>query len=146
MAQGLIKSWFDQQLSPGANWSQDINDHLKDADIILLLVSADFLVSDYIYQKELQVALRKHELREARVVPIILHPCKWERTPLAKIQVLPRGGIPVSEHPDRNEAFHDIANEIRDICKDIVADRDNFYKHVTVRSPRLTKYDLDRVL
>ena len=59
VAQGLIKSWFDQQLSPGANWSQDINDHLKDADIILLLVSADFLVSDYIYQKELQVCPQK---------------------------------------------------------------------------------------
>src|SRR5690242_2184454 len=63
--QGLIASWFDQQLSPGADWSKEINNRLQTADIVLLLVSADFMVSDYIYQKELQIALKRHELGEA---------------------------------------------------------------------------------
>jgi TIR domain len=118
--QGLIASWFDQQLSPGADWSREINDHLKTADIVLLLVSADFMASDYIYQKELQVVLKKHELGEARVIPIILRPIDWENAPFAKIPVLPHGGIPVSEYADQDKAFSDIASGIRQTCEDIL--------------------------
>jgi hypothetical protein len=143
--QGLITSWFDQQLSVGANWSREVNDRPKKADIILLLISQDFIASDFIYEKELLVALRRHELREARVIPIILRPSDWKHTPFAKFQVLPRGGLPVSIYPNRDEAFRDIVSGIRYICEDIVADRDNFYRNVAVRSPRLTKYSLAQV-
>jgi hypothetical protein len=143
--QGLITSWFDQQRSPGADWSSEIIDHLITANIILLLVSQDFIASDFIYEKELQVALRRHELREARVIPIILRPSDWKHTPFAKFQVLPRGGLPVSIYPNRDEAFRDIVSGIRYICEDIVADRDNFYRNVAVRSPRLMKYSLAQV-
>jgi hypothetical protein len=143
--QGLITTWFDQQLSPGADWSREINDRLKTADIILLLVSQDFIASDFIYQKELKVVLRMHELGENRVVPIILRPVSWQDTPLAKIPVLPRGGRPVSTYRHRDEAFSEIVSSIRYICEDIVAYRENFYRNVAVRSPRLTKYPLAQV-
>jgi len=141
----LIVSWFDQQLSPGANWSKEINDRLQTADIILLLVSPDFMASDYIYQKELQVALRRHELGEARVVPIILRPVDWKVGPFADIQVLPSKGLPVTVYKDRDEAFIEIASGIRHICQDIIATRANIYRSVETRSLNLTKYSLAQV-
>jgi TIR domain len=143
--QGLIASWFDQQISAGANWSQEINSHLQTADIILLFVSPDFLASDYIYQKELQIALRRHELGEARVIPIILRFVDWEGTPFARYQVLPPDGMPVVSYKNRDEAFFEIVKGIRYICQDIVAAKANSYRSLEVKTPNLEKYSLAQV-
>ena len=143
--QGLITSWFDQQLSPGAGWSEEVSDHLTTADIILLFISPDFIASGIIYQKELLTLLKMHEIRENRVIPILLRSVYWQDVPFAEIQALPREGLPVSKYANRDDALYDIANSIRYICEDIVADRDNFYRNVEVRSPRLTKYSLAQV-
>lgn len=143
--QGLIESWFDQQISPGANWSQEINHHLQTADIILLLISPDFLASDYIYQKELQTALKRHEIGEARVIPIILRPSDWQEATFAYNQVLPPKGRPVTIYKYRDEAFTEIASGIRHICQDIIAAKADFYRGTDRRSPNLTKYSLNQV-
>src|SRR5215203_3474844 len=57
--QGLIEEWHDRKIVPGDEWDEDIDKHLETADIILLLVSPDFLSSEYIRKKELEQAMRK---------------------------------------------------------------------------------------
>lgn len=70
--QGLIDVWYDRRISAGLDWEQEINKHLNEAQIILLLVSPDFMGSDYCYGTEMKQALEQHERGEARVIPIIL--------------------------------------------------------------------------
>src|SRR5579862_3522961 len=84
--QGSIQQWSDREIRPGSVWGDAIDAHLRSARIILLLVSSDFLSSDYGYGIEMQEALRKQREGEARVIPIILRDCEWEKTPLGALQ------------------------------------------------------------
>jgi hypothetical protein len=102
-------------LSAGDDWRGKIDANLDGAELILLLVSADFLASDYCYDVEMKRALERHNNNKARVVPIILKPAQWRDTPLAELQVLPVGARPVTEWPNRDLAFNSIAEELRDI-------------------------------
>ena len=70
--QGLIDVWHDRDISAGTEWEQEIIKHLNEAQIILLLVSADFMSSEYCYSIEMKKAIEKHERGEARVIPVIL--------------------------------------------------------------------------
>lgn len=72
--QGLISIWHDRRIVPGTDWARTIDTHLEIASVILLLVSADFLASDYCYSLEMKRALERHAVGEARVVPILVRP------------------------------------------------------------------------
>jgi hypothetical protein len=111
--QGLISEWYDRQIVAGEKWSKQLNEHLETASVILLLISSDFLASDYCYDLEMQRALERHERGEAQVIPIILRPCDWKKTPFAPLQALPRDGKPVTEWSNIDSAFLDIAQGIR---------------------------------
>jgi len=111
--EGLITGWYDREIRAGAEWSSEIEAHLNSAHIILLLVSPDFMASDYCYSIEMKRALERHQAKEARIIPIILRPTDWERAPFSKLQVLPADRRPVSRWSDRDEAFLHIARDIR---------------------------------
>lgn len=115
--QGVISSWHDRKIDAGTEWAGKISDHLNKADIILLLVSADFLASDYCYDIELKRAMERHDAGEARVIPVVLRPVDWESTPFSKLQALPRDAKPVTLWADPDEAFETIAKSIRSICQ-----------------------------
>lgn len=106
--QALITNWHDREISAGSEWSLEINEHLNAAQIILLLVSPDFIASDYCYNIEVKRALERHEAGEACVIPIILRHASWKRTPLSKLQALPTDGRPVMSWSDKDKAFLDI--------------------------------------
>jgi formylglycine-generating enzyme required for sulfatase activity len=106
---GLIAEWHDRKIGAGDEWKAQIDHHLATADIVLLLVSADFIDSDYCWSEEMTKALARHERGEARVIPVILRPCRWGSTPLRKLQAVPKDARPVSEWPSRDAAFDDIA-------------------------------------
>ncbi len=110
---GLIKSWHDRKIGPGEEWAREIDTRLKTAHIILLLISADFLASDYCYLNEMQQALERHEEGTARVIPIILREVDLQGTPFSKLQALPKNAKPVTSWSNRDEAFADIAIGIR---------------------------------
>lgn len=112
---GLISVWHDTDISPGAEWEEEINKHLDTADIILLLVSPSFMASDYCYSREMKRAMERHEQGEVRVIPVILRPVLWQSAPFSKLQVLPTGAKPVTGTGWHNsdEAFFDIAEGIR---------------------------------
>ncbi|MFM9911103.1 MAG: toll/interleukin-1 receptor domain-containing protein [Chitinophagaceae bacterium] len=110
---GKIEVWNDRQLVAGEEWDSGIKNEMMMADIILLLISADFNNSEYIWKEELAHAMERHEKGSARVVPIILRKCEWKDMPYAKLQALPKGARPVNDFPDKDDAFTDIATGIR---------------------------------
>lgn len=110
---GMIALWHDRRISAGKEWNDEISDHLNTADLILFLVSADFIASDYCYEKEMTRAMQRHELREARVIPIVVRDCDWYFAPFSKLQFLPKDGKPVLTWASRDEAFKDVAVGIR---------------------------------
>lgn len=111
--QGLIASWHDRQILAGDERAQEINQHLEGASIILLLISASFLASDYCYDIEMKRALERHQRGEARVIPIILRPCDWQASPFARLQCLPHYGSAVTTWQNSDEAFLAIAEGLR---------------------------------
>lgn len=113
----LIEEWHDRQLKAGEEWDKSISKNLESADIILLLVSIDFVNSAYCYDIELDKALELHDQKRAVVVPIILRNCLWQHTPFAKIQALPRDAKAVSSWADRDEALANVAEGIRAVAE-----------------------------
>lgn len=92
--EGLVNRIFhDATIEAGANWEQSIRDNLAASDVILLLVSSDFMASEQCYKVEMLTALKLNEQGTARTVPVILRPCLWEDSPFAKLKVLPRNGV-----------------------------------------------------
>jgi len=108
-----IRVWQDRQIMAGTEWDETIARELASADIILLLISVDFNNSQYIWDKELKVAMERHERKEARVIPIILRTCEWSEMPYAKLQALPTNAKPISSFADKDEAYTDVAKGIR---------------------------------
>ena len=118
--EGIIKGWHDRRLTGGTEWAGAIDKHLHTAQIILLLISADFLASDYCYDVELRLAIERHEAGEARVVPIILRPVDWYSAPFGTLQALPKDGRAVTLWTNKDEAFLDIARGIRSIAEELL--------------------------
>ncbi len=118
---GGIIDWCDREIKPGTNWKQEIDTHLNDADVILLLVSPGFIASDYCYSVEMQQAITRHQTEDAYVLPIILRPVHWEETILGSLQALPTGAKPITKWRRRDDAYWDIVNGITKIVKPLLA-------------------------
>ncbi len=117
--EGIIEAWHDREISIGETWDKEIDNALNTADIVLLLISADFLASDYCYDVEVKQALAMHNAGEAVVIPIIVRPCDWQAAPFSRLQALPRDGKPISSFSNLDEAFLQTAKEIRKIAKTV---------------------------
>jgi hypothetical protein len=111
--EGLINDWHDRKLLPGDSWKDEIDKNLLNSQIILLLVSSDFIASDYCYEVEMKIAIEKHKAGETIVIPIILRPCDWEQAPFSKIQGLPKSARPITNWNDSDSAYVDIVKGIR---------------------------------
>lgn len=119
--QKIISGWYDRQITAGSAWAGQIDEHLNTAQVILLLISDDFLASDYCYDTEMQRALERHSNGEARVIPIILRPCAWESAPFGKLQALPKYAWPVTKWRPRDDAFLSIIEGIKSAINTIKA-------------------------
>lgn len=114
--QGIISIWHDRKIPAGKDWDQEIDLHLEKAKIILLLISADFIASEYCWGKEVTIALERHRTKSATAIPIILRPCDWKSAPFGKLQGLPKGVKPITTWADRDSAWTDVAAGIRAIA------------------------------
>ncbi|NMG22152.1 TIR domain-containing protein [Brasilonema bromeliae] len=139
--QGVIEAWHDREISAGGEWANAIDDNLNAADIILLLVSANFVDSDYCYDIEMQRAMERHEAREARVIPIILKPVDWSDAPFAKLQGLPKNVKAVTTWQDRDEAFLNIAQGIRRVVEEMAKSKTSSTASETT-TPAMTSGEL----
>jgi len=114
--QGFVETWHDRRIPAGDDIGNTIDAAIERADIILLLVSPEFLASAYCYEREMMRAMERHEAGEARVIPVILRPCDWKSTPFGKLLAVPKDGLPVTKHADYDDAFLDITNAIKSIA------------------------------
>lgn len=113
-SQGLISSWHHRCTLPGTDWVHALNSHLNSASLILLLISSDFLASDYCTGIEMKRALEREKALEARVIPILLRPMdNWQNTPFGYLKVLPSNNLPITQWRNRDAAFADVAAGIR---------------------------------
>ena len=111
--EGQIEVWHDRELVVGDHLDNEISEYLETADLIVLLVSADFLASYYCYEREMARSLERADAGEARIAPIILRACDWKSTPFAKYVLAPTDAKPIVEHPDIDAAFLQVVNELR---------------------------------
>lgn len=119
--QNVISSWHDRRITAGEEWESQIDEHLNSAQIILLLISADFISSKYCYDIELARAMERHEAGEARVIPIVLRPTDWKGAPFAKLQALPKNAKPITKWNNKDDAFTNITEEIRRVAQELTA-------------------------
>ena len=111
---GVLRVWHDRKISAGDEWRSEIDSELERAEIVLLLVSADFLASDYCYDIEMKRALERDAAKEARVIPVIVRACDGlDDAPFAHLQALPKDRRPVTSWTNRDEAWVDVVKGIR---------------------------------
>lgn len=146
---GLIVSWYDQKIRVG-EWENQIDEHINTAGIILLLISPDYIASEYCFCIEMKRALERHDSGKAIVIPIILRPVDWNQTdiPFAKLQVLPEDCKPVSTYQDLDQAFANIATNIRKIVeeRDLITSRIILQRRWLVKiTGVMTEFDKKRI-
>jgi hypothetical protein len=112
--QGVIETWHDRRIGAGQNIHQAIDEHINTDGIILLLISADFIASDYCYDIEMKRAMERHERGDAIVIPVILRACDWHEAPFGKLNAVPRDGKPITKWADIDEAFLQVARAVRE--------------------------------
>lgn len=117
--QGVISSWHDRRITAGGDFGQVISSELESSQIILLLVSAHFLASDYCYEKEMARALEKHADRSAVVIPVILHPCDWHSAPFGHLRATPTDGKAISMYANQHEALAIVAKDVREAASNM---------------------------
>lgn len=116
---GIISEWHDRNIDLGEEWKKAIDRHLASADVILLLVSPDFINSDYCWSVEVRTALERHKRGSARVIPVILRPCNWKITQFAELQAAPTDGRAVTLWDDRDVALADVAAKIASVVSQL---------------------------
>ena len=121
--EGAIQSFHDRRIEPGTDLDGKIFEELERADVIMVLVSPDFLASNYCYDREMTRALKRHREGSARVIPIVLRPCEWQKSPLRGIMALPTDGKPVTKFADQDDAFLEISMGIRVAIEGIMVSR-----------------------
>jgi hypothetical protein len=111
--QGLIDLWQDRKIALGQEFATTIDRNLSGSQIIILLISSDFIASPYCYGIEMTRAMELHDSGAARVIPVILRACDWHSAPFGKLLAAPTDGRPVKSWPDIDEAFYNVTRQIR---------------------------------
>lgn len=117
--EGLITTWNTHKIEPGIDQASSMSEHLEKARIILLLISADFMASNYRDGIEIERAMKKHRAGTARVIPVILRSADWKSAPFGRLVPLPTDGKPITKWQDRDEAFLDVTQGIRGVVKSL---------------------------
>ncbi|HLG63081.1 MAG TPA: toll/interleukin-1 receptor domain-containing protein [Ktedonosporobacter sp.] len=123
--QGYIAAWSEQDVKPGQERRKEINKKLLSADIILLLVSANFMATNYCESSEVELAMQRHEAGEAWVIPILVRAVDWETSSIGTLQALPFTLKPVANWSDRDSAFTEISKNIRNVVMELQGTKNN---------------------
>ena len=126
---GYIDAWNDREIFPGQEWNSQIKKELDEADIILFLVSSDFIASDFIHDTEIATAIKKQQAGETIIVPIIIRPCDFQSLPLKNYQALPQGAKAISIWENQDSAWLDVRQALKRVISSV-------YKRETAKTVR----------
>lgn len=121
--QGELEVWHDRRIGAGEELDSSIGAHVEQDEIILLLVSPDFLASNYCYDREMLRAMERHDAGHAVVIPVILRPCDWHMAPFGKLRATPTDGRAITTWPNLDEAMLVVARDIRAAAEKVNARR-----------------------
>ncbi len=124
--EGLIDLWCNRAIAPGSDWQRDIGDELANADIVILLVTADFIASVFCFEKELAEALRRHHADGVSILPVLVKPVDFTHMPFAQFQALPRDLRPISTWDNADAGWLEVALGVRELVEDIYRSRTIF--------------------
>lgn len=117
--EGWIDSWHDRKILAGEEWKGQIDFNLERADIILLLISADFIASDYCFDIEMKRALERYEKGEAKVIPVIVRDANWQIAPFTKLQALPKNAKAVTKWTNKDSAWRNVSEGIQRVVEEM---------------------------
>jgi hypothetical protein len=138
--QGHLELWTDHEIRPGDSFDSSISAALEAADLVLLLVSPDFMASNYCVSIEMARALERERAGECRVVPIILVPCDWSSSEIGGLKALPTDAKPVTKFQTLDEGLHDVVTQLRALLTK-PASNQPFPKHATTAGAPATAVD-----
>lgn len=130
----LIADWCDRKIAPGSEWAGEIDARLREADVVLLLVSSAFIDSEYCYGIEMEQALRQHNSGDSVVVPISVRQCRWEGLPFAKLQALPKDKNPICNARPMDSALTEVAEGIARIANSLSPRQRDIFREETSRT------------
>jgi len=116
---GLIQFWQEGRLRAGEAWKDVISSQIQIADIVILLVSADLLASDFIWDHEFKLVYERQRQGKTTVIPVIVKPCLWQDSPLAEFQAFPSDGKPVSLSPNPDRTWVTLVRQIEQVVRNI---------------------------
>jgi internalin A len=111
--EGTIRMWDDRQIKGGNEWEPEIMDRVSTFEFILLLISSDFIDSEFCMSKEVAVAMERHNNKQAVVIPIFVRPCDFKNMPFSKLQGFPKDAKPVTTWDNLDLAYTDISKGVR---------------------------------
>lgn len=127
---GLLEKWDDSHILPGEEWEKSIEKALEASQIVLMLVSADSLFSDFIQRKELRKALEQKREGITRVIPILVRDCLYDMAEgIHELQMLPLHPVSRSLTPvddlaiwgSRASAWATALRQLREVVTDVHA-------------------------
>lgn len=110
---GVVDVWHDRKILPGSEWKGQIDQHLEEADIVVLLISPSFLASDYCFDVELKRAMEKKDEGSAEIIAILVRPCDWNDCEFSKYQAVPKDAQPITTWQDADTAWLDVVNGLK---------------------------------
>ncbi|HEY0754917.1 MAG TPA: TIR domain-containing protein [Ktedonobacteraceae bacterium] len=137
--QGLLSSWHAQAIDAGTERQHEIDRHLNAAEIILLLISPDYIASDYLHDHEVARAMQRQRSGDAHVLPIILRPVNWKDAAFGELQSFPEDGKPIVSQQNMDEAFQLIAEQIKLLAENLLKKQAEEY-HAKLRERAETYY------
>jgi len=115
--EGLINDWTDREIHAGGSLDSLIKEALASSELFLALLSPDYISSDYCYDKEFEKAQKMQDIGKLIIVPIIVEPCDWQKTPFGKLKALPKDGKAISEWTNQNLAFLNVIDQLRQLTQ-----------------------------
>lgn len=114
-----IEEWHDRKIKPGIDFNTEISGKLETADVILFLISEDFLNSDYCFGIEVNKAFELQKTQSVEIIPILLKPCLFEESRFSQLQIIPRDAKPITTSDSKEDTWTTVAREIRDIVNTV---------------------------
>lgn len=118
--QNVVDVWDDRQVLIGEKWDEKIKNKLLTSDIVIFLISSDFLASEYINEVEIKETILRHKNNEVLIAPIFLRPCDFESSILSGFQGVPRDAKFITTWSDKDSAFLEVINELKKLINEFI--------------------------